>query len=230
MDRRLQIGSASARRRRDSVPYGQLNPVGSTSALGRLHIGSARLELKNSGFRHSLRRVEIGKISAFPLCYKHERQQMSDKSKPSENPLVVKAIDVGFPRPEIVTIGESVFANLPATSTEVLEMKPKPTSINLRLRVIEDGGLLFNHLHSRPQNSRTDRIRSLALTGLMLELSMRGGALPYPIMMQPVSSTNPLPPVPQAAEQRPVAPEGQPAKLSDADFLEDELAAYFKDK
>lgn len=66
------------------------------SALCRLPIGSAHLVLKNSGFRHSLWRLEIGRISAFPLFYEHERQFMSDKSKPSENPVVVKAIDVGF--------------------------------------------------------------------------------------------------------------------------------------
>ena len=111
-------------------------------------------------------------------------------------------------------------------------MKPTPklTSIDLRLRVIEDGGLLFNHLQSLPQTARTDRVRSLALTGLMFELSMRGGGLPYPIMMQPVSATNPLPPVPQAAAEPSVAPEGEPVTQSDADFLEDELAAYFDSK
>lgn len=110
-------------------------------------------------------------------------------------------------------------------------MKPTPklTSIDLRLRVIEDGGLLFNHLHNLPPTARTDRVRSLALTGLMFELSMCGGALPYPIMMNSVSATNP-PPVPQAAAEPSVAPEGEPATQSDADFLEDELAAYFDSK
>lgn len=59
-------------------------------------------------------------------------------------------------------------------------MTSKSGFIDMRMRFTDDGGLLFNHLKSLPANARTDRVRSLALTGLLFEMGIRTGTPPSP--------------------------------------------------
>lgn len=102
-------------------------------------------------------------------------------------------------------------------------MKPKNNFIEMRVRVTDDGGLLYEHLQSLSRHIRTARLRSLSITGLLFEMGLTGGALAFPSnissmaeLRSSVTKLETLPfPVPADA---PLPPDNDDVELSREDL------------